>query len=102
MPAAIEFFRGAATFPWRSQALWIAELMARRTGADRDGLRAAARASFRPDLYRAALGPAGADLPGASEKLEGALLHRTEVSSTLGTLLLGPDSFHDGRIFDPI
>ena len=76
--------------------------MARRTGADRDGLRAAARASFRPDLYRAALGPAGADLPGASEKLEGALLHRTEVASTLGTLLLGPDSFHDGRIFDPI
>ena len=102
VPAAIEFFRGAATFPWRSQALWIAESIARRTGADRDGLRAAARASFRPDLYRAALGPAGADLPGASEKLEGALLHRTEVSSTLGTLLLGPDSFHDGRIFDPI
>ena len=102
MPAAIEFFRGAATFPWRSQALWIAESMARRTGADRDSLRAAARASFRPDLYRAALGPAGADLPGASEKLEGALLHRTEVASTLGTLLLGPDLFHDGRIFDPI
>jgi ABC-type nitrate/sulfonate/bicarbonate transport system substrate-binding protein len=99
--AAIEFFRGAATFPWRSQALWIAESMARRTGADREGLRAAARASFRPDLYRAALGPAGADLPGASEKLEGALPHRTEVASTLGTLLLGPDAFHDGQIFDP-
>jgi NitT/TauT family transport system ATP-binding protein len=101
VPAAIEFFRGAATFPWRSQALWIAESIARRTGADREGLRAAARASFRADLYRAALGPAGADLPGASEKLEGALLHRTEVASTLGTLLLGPDAFHDRRIFDP-
>jgi ABC-type nitrate/sulfonate/bicarbonate transport system substrate-binding protein len=100
-PVAIEFFRGAATFPWRSQALWIADSMARRTGADRGALRAAARACFRPDLYRAALGPAGADLPGASEKLEGALPHRSEAASTLGTLLLGPDSFHDGRIFDP-
>jgi len=96
------FFRGAATFPWRSQALWIAESMARRTGAGRESLRAAARASFRPDLYRAALGPAGADLPGASEKLEGALNHRTEVASTLGTLLLGPDAFFDRRIFDPV
>lgn len=101
VPAAIEFFRGAATFPWRSQALWIAESIARRIGADRAALRSAARSSFRPDLYRAALGPAGADLPGASEKLEGALPHRTEVASTLGTLLLGPDSFHDRRIFDP-
>jgi two-component system, oxyanion-binding sensor len=101
VPAAIEYFRGAATFPWRSQALWIAESMARRTGADREALRAAARACFRPDLYRAVLGPAGADLPGASEKLEGALSHRSEAASTLGTLLLGPDAFHDGRIFDP-
>jgi two-component system, oxyanion-binding sensor len=101
VPRAIEFYRGAATFPWRSQALWIAESIARRMGADRAALREAARACFRPDLYRAALGPAGADLPGASEKLEGALLHRSEVASTLGTLVLGPDSFHDGQVFDP-
>lgn len=101
VPRAIEFFHGAATFPWRSQALWIAESMARRLGGDRAALREAARASFRPDLYRAALGPAGADLPGASEKLEGALPHRSEVASTLGALLLGPDSFHDGQVFDP-
>ena len=30
VPRAIEFFAGAASFPWRSQALWIAEA----TGAD--------------------------------------------------------------------
>jgi NitT/TauT family transport system ATP-binding protein len=101
VPRAIEFFQGAATFPWRSQALWIAESLARRMGADRLALREAARACFRPDLYRAALGPVGADLPGASEKLEGALAHRSEVASTLGTLLLGPDSFCDGQVFDP-
>ena len=27
--------RGAATFPWRSQAVWIADALARRTGQDR-------------------------------------------------------------------
>lgn len=101
VPAAIEFFDGAAQFPWRSQALWIAEALARRTGHDRAHLRRVARACFRSDLYRAVLGPAGADLPGASEKLEGSLSHRSEAASTLGRLLLGPDSFFDGRIFDP-
>jgi two-component system, oxyanion-binding sensor len=98
---AIEFFNGAATFPWRSQALWIAESMARRLGTDPAPLRAAAQACFRPDLYRAALGPAGADLPGASAKLEGALSHPTAVASSLGKLQLGPDRFFDGRVFDP-
>lgn len=44
---AIEFFAGAASFPWRSQALWIAEWLARSTGADRGRLRAAARSAFR-------------------------------------------------------
>lgn len=101
IPHCPEFFAGAATFPWRSQALWIAEALARRTGADAQHLRAAARSVFRADLYREALGPIGADLPGASEKLEGALQHRTEVSSSLGKLVLGPDRFFDGRVFDP-
>ncbi len=101
VPRCIEFFAGAASFPWRSQGLWIAESLARRTGADRARLRAAARAAFRTDLYRDVLGPAGADLPGASEKLEGAMTTRTAVASTLGRLVLGPDRFFDGRIFDP-
>lgn len=97
----VEFFAGAANFPWRSQGLWIADAIARRTGADRRRLRAAARASFRTDLFRDVLGPIGADLPGASEKLEGSLANRAAVASTKGKLLLGPDSFFDGRVFDP-
>lgn len=100
-PGVIGFFEGAASFPWRSQALWLAEALARRTGADRAGLRAAARSSFRTDLFRDVLGPIGADLPGASEKLEGAMPTRTAVASTLGRLQLGPDSFFDGAVFDP-
>lgn len=101
VPRAIEFFAGAAGFPWRSQALWLAEWLAHATGADRGRLRAAARASFRADLYRSVLGPIGADLPGASEKLEGVMATPTAVASTLGRLVLGPDRFFDGRVFDP-
>jgi ABC-type nitrate/sulfonate/bicarbonate transport system substrate-binding protein len=102
VPRLIAFFEGAATFPWRSQAVWIADALARRTGEDRARLRAVARECFRSDLYRQALGPIGADLPGASEKVEGALVHRTAIASTLGRLQLEPDRFFDGQIFDPI
>lgn len=101
VPRCVEFFDGAASFPWRSQGLWIADALARRTGADRHRLRQAARAAFRTDVFRNVLGPVGADLPGASEKLEGAMTTRTAVASTLGGLVLGPDRFFDSRIFDP-
>lgn len=100
-PRFIEFFAAAANFPWRSQGLWIAEALAKLSGADRERLRAAARASFRTDLFRRALGPIGADLPGASEKVEGAMGVPTAVASTLGKLVLGPDRFFDGAVFDP-
>ena len=62
---------------------------------------AAARACFRPDLYRAALAPHGADLPGASEKVEGALQRESPVASSRGEMFLGPDAFFDGKEFDP-
>ncbi|MEL6574978.1 MAG: ABC transporter substrate-binding protein, partial [Pseudomonadota bacterium] len=102
IPRFIEFSAGAAQFPWRSQALWMATRLSERLGADpADGARAA-RNVFRPDLYRANLGPIGADLPGASEKVEGSLDSETPVSSSLGRLFMGPDSFFDGRIFEPV
>ncbi|MGF1553965.1 MAG: ABC transporter substrate-binding protein [Paracoccaceae bacterium] len=88
-------------FPWRSQALWIAEQVAHRWGVLPHAARTAALACFRPDLYRAALEPLGVDLPGASAKLEGALAERTGVASAQGALSLGPDRFFDGRTFDP-
>jgi len=88
-------------FPWRSQALWIAERVAHRWGVPPREARAAALACFRPDLYRAALEPLGVDMPGASAKIEGALGERTGVASARGELSLGPDRFCDGRAFDP-
>jgi ABC-type nitrate/sulfonate/bicarbonate transport system substrate-binding protein len=89
------------TFPWRSQALWIAARVATRWGVTSAAARAAAAACFRPDLWRAALGPIGADLPGASSKVEGALDSRIAVASSRGETFLGPDLFFDGGRFDP-
>jgi len=101
IPRLMEFFDCATTFPWRSQAAWIADRLARRMGFDRGDAIQIARSCFRPDLYRANLAPLGADMPGASEKVEGMLQGRIAVASANGEMFLGPDSFFDGSIFDP-
>lgn len=101
-PDFLLYHRTAANFPWKSQALWIYSQMVRWgqiTHAPENIARV--EAVFRPDLYRQALRGTATDLPGASAKVEGALAIRTPVGSNRGHLNLGPDSFFDGRIFDP-
>ncbi|MEL6801775.1 MAG: ABC transporter substrate-binding protein [Pseudomonadota bacterium] len=100
-PGFIEFFDGAATFPWKSQAVWIAAQMAARLGLDRDTAMEAARGVFRTELYRRHLRDAGAVLPGASEKTEGGIAQGTAVASETGRLILCKNEFFNGRIFDP-
>ncbi len=94
------FHDGAANFPWRSQAAWIATRIAAREGIERSTALTVARACFRSDLYREYLGGFGVDLPGASEKLEGAMPRPTPVASMQGEMILGPDAFFDGQVFD--
>ena len=95
------FHTGGATFPWRSQAKWIAHRLAEAHAVPVEvSLDKAARV-FRSDLHRLHMQNTAADLPGASEKLEGAIRHSTAVASTKGGLSLLPDSFFDGAIFDP-
>lgn len=102
IPDFLVLDRYAATFPWLSHALWFYAQMVRAGHVAHTAAHAAAaRATYRPDLYRAALAPVGADLPRADAKVEGALQHLTPVASRLGRLLLGPDGFFDGRPFDP-
>ena len=62
---------------------------------------AAARSTFRPDLYRTALAGLDVAIPAANAKVEGALAALTPVASSNGKLLLGPDGFFDGQRFDP-
>lgn len=97
----LEFHHGAATYPWRSQARWIGERLAARSGLDTGSAGDVAASVSRTDLYRRELKMIGADLPGAAEKVEGAIRERTPVASESGRLFLLPDVFFDGRIFDP-
>lgn len=96
----LTFHQGAANFPWRSHACWIADRLARWHGLDQDTARDKARNCFRSDLYRNALTQIGADMPGASEKVEGAMMRPTAVASAKGQMILGPDVFFDGALFD--
>ncbi len=94
--------REAANFPWVSQAAWLYAQMA-EAGHVVPSLPQyqLAQGVFRPDIYRSALGPIGATLPGASSKLEGGISGPTGVGSIQGRLILSADSFFDGQSFDP-
>lgn len=98
----LTFAGKAATFPWLSHALWLYTQMV-RWGQTPHSARneAAARATYRPSLYRTGLAGLGIPVPAANAKAEGMLAHPTPVGSPTGPLWLGPDGFFDGRIFDP-
>ncbi|MES2289441.1 MAG: CmpA/NrtA family ABC transporter substrate-binding protein [Pseudomonadota bacterium] len=96
------FHRGAANFPWRSQALWIYSQFLRWEMVEHSPeSQSAAAAVFRSDLYRRALSTEGIAMPGASMKVEGALIEPLGAGSHKGSLTLAPDRFFDGRSFDP-
>lgn len=101
VPDFVNFWNGAATFPWRSQARWIGQALAKRQGLELKASGDAAAQVFRSDLYRRELASIGADLPGASEKIEGSIRHPTAVASASGRVILEPDWFFDGTVFDP-
>lgn len=96
----LNFHNNAANFPWRSQACWIADVLSRWHDLDLNESRQTARTCFRSDIYREALMPIGVDMPGASEKVEGAMAVPTAVASTMGEMILGPDRFFNGAVFD--
>ncbi|MDQ0395324.1 CmpA/NrtA family ABC transporter substrate-binding protein [Labrys monachus] len=102
VPDFLVFHDHAANFPWQSHALWFYSQMVRWGQVPyAPGLADTARRVYRPDLYRAALAGTGIDLPRASAKVEGALKTATPVASRNGAMILGPDGFFDGRLFDP-
>ncbi len=95
-------FRHAANFPWVSHAMWFYSQMVRWGQVEHSLENAAkARASYRPDIYRAALAGQAIAVPGANAKVEGALHEPMMVGAIGGSLTLGPDGFFDGTEFDP-
>jgi len=96
------FWRGAATFPWHSHALWFLHQMARWdliAGTDHDAV--AARV-YRSDLYRASVASLGVSVPQVDSKHEGAHLAPWELKASPKPIAMGPDSFCDGVIFDAV
>lgn len=92
----------AANFPWKSHALWYYSQMVRWGEVPASPANAAiAGASFRPDLYRAALAGMNAVIPAADYKTDGQHATASSIAATMGSLTMGPDLFFDGAIFDP-
>lgn len=105
-PGFFSTSEGAANFPWQSQALWFYAQMLRwndcpaEFSGDAKAYEAACEA-FRPDIFRRALKPIFAPVPSANMKLEGTLRQPVHVGASRSALVLGPDAFFDGQIFDP-
>lgn len=102
VPDFLVFHRGAANFPWRSQALWIYSQFVRwgMVEASPETERTAAGV-FASDLYRRALAGGPTPMPGASMKVEGAIESPLAAATHQGSLTLAPDRFFDGNSFDP-
>lgn len=96
----------AANFPWQSQSLWFFNQMLRWGDcppefAEDTHAYAAATQAFRPDIFRKAMKPLFVPVPAANMKMEGTLRAPVHVGASRSALVLGPDNFFDGHIFDP-
>jgi len=96
------FWRHAATFPWRSHALWFANEMARwgLIGGDTDRTRLAARV-YRSDLYRRVATPMGVSVPATDSKAEGGHTTSWMLAAQPTPIAMDADRFCDGAVFTP-
>ncbi|WP_265499706.1 ABC transporter substrate-binding protein [Paracoccus beibuensis] len=101
VPGFLAFNAGAASFPWKSLAALFAAKIATRQGLGAEPAMRNAMARFRTDLYRQHLRPAGAALPGASLRVEGAIAEDRVVPAERGQMILRADGFFDGFVFEP-
>jgi two-component system, oxyanion-binding sensor len=96
------FHANAATYPWRSHALWFLVEM-RRWGLIEAGLplRDIARRVYRPDLYTDALASTGAPIPASDMKTEGEHPSSWSLAASPEPIPMAADLFCDGAVFDP-
>jgi two-component system, oxyanion-binding sensor len=64
-------------------------------------LGAIAERVYRPDLYAAALAPAGAPVPETDRKREGERAADWTLPASPAPIPMGPDLLCDGAVFDP-
>ncbi len=97
------FYRYAATFPWRSHALWMLAQMQRCGQLPRDTtLSAVAQRVYRPDLYRLAVARLGIPVPAIDHKTEGHHGAGWVLGAGANRVEMGADRFIDGALFDPL
>jgi ABC-type nitrate/sulfonate/bicarbonate transport system substrate-binding protein len=98
----IIFSRYAASFPWRSHALWFLTQMLRwgQIGPEVD-LKAVARSVYRPEIYRQAAADLGVAAPLIDDKPEGNHHAPWTLEAATAPLEMSPDQFFDGALFDP-
>jgi nitrate/nitrite transport system substrate-binding protein len=100
--SAYSFFRYAATFPWRSHAMWTLAQMKRwgqiPSGTD---IESVARAVYRPDIYREVADTMRLPHPRCDIKAEGHHTTEWHMPTDRSPLVMGPDRFFDGQIFNP-
>lgn len=96
------YYRNAATFPWRSHALWFLREMT-RWGLIDAGLDCSALAArvYRPDIYRDASAPLDVSLPSSDMKTEGMHAVSWQLDASPTPIAMGPDLFCDGAVFAP-
>lgn len=96
------FYRGAATFPWRSHAIWFLTQMLRWGQIDPPvDFTALSAAVYRCDVYREAAAPLGIPVPLVDAKEEGVHDGPWLLADATSPIAMGPDAFLDGRTFGP-
>ncbi len=106
MPHALSdfnvFHRYAANFPWRSHAMWFITQMLRWGQIDRAiNIKAVAEAVYRPDIYQKAAAALGMVTPHLGYKTEGYHDTNWQLQEGGADIVMGPDRFLDGALFDP-
>jgi len=96
------FYRYAATFPWRSHAVWLLTQMYRWGQiATPLNIHVIARQVYQPELYRRAAEALGLAYPLVDYKSEGEHAEAWVLANASTPLPMGPDRFLDGARFDP-
>jgi nitrate/nitrite transport system substrate-binding protein len=97
----INYHRYAASFPWRSHAVWfLTQMMRWGQIPPETNVAAVAAAAYRPDLYRQAAQALGVPTPIVDEKVEGLHSAAWVLDEATAAIAMAPDLFFDGRRFD--
>lgn len=97
----IVFHNAAASFPWRSHAVWFLTQMLRWGQISESvDVPALADAVYRPDLFRTAAAALGLAAPLVDEKVEGVHAAPWTLDEATAPIPMAGDLFFDGKVFD--